>query len=167
MKKFISIHTADAIADVVEESSKLAFNLNSENPNKGNQVESKEYIEKAVRTDLTPSGYMGVLDRIEENGITMVRLEHAAMGLVTEAGELLDVFKKFKFYGKPVDLVNYKEELGDILWYVALACNELGVTFDELQQTNIEKLLKRFPDKFSQEKALNRDLEAERKVLEA
>ena len=47
-------------------------------------------------------------------------LEHSAMGLNTEVGELVDIFKRHFFYKKEIDLVNLKEEIGDVLWYVAL-----------------------------------------------
>lgn len=41
-----------------------------------------------------------------------------------------------------------------------------GFSMEKILQVNIDKLKVRFPDKFSNEKALNRDLEAERIVLE-
>jgi NTP pyrophosphatase (non-canonical NTP hydrolase) len=47
-------------------------------------------------------------------------LIHAAMGLVTEIGELVDNYKKCIFYKKDFNLVNFKEELGDIAWYLAV-----------------------------------------------
>lgn len=46
---------------------------------------------------------------------------HSAYGLVTETGELVDIFKKHIFYNKDLDLVNLKEEIGDLFWYCALA----------------------------------------------
>ena len=69
-------------------------------------------------------------------------------------------------YGKPIDRVNLKEELGDVLWYVALAIDELGTSFDEVMEINNAKLAARFGDVFTSEAALNRDLETERKILE-
>lgn len=93
-------------------------------------------------------------------------VEHGIVGIATEAGELLDAMKKHVFYGKPIDDVNLKEELGDLMWYMALICQFKGWTFDEIQKLNIEKLKKRYPDKFTSEHAEKRDLIAERKVLE-
>lgn len=91
---------------------------------------------------------------------------HGAIGIGTEAGELLDAFKRNIFYGKPLDRVNIKEELGDIMWYIAILCRELDLDMDDILQTNIDKLRARYPEKFSSEHALNRDLEKERKILE-
>jgi len=39
-----------------------------------------------------------------------------------------------------------KIELGDIMWYVAQACMALEVDMDEVLDTNIKKLEKRYPD---------------------
>lgn len=94
------------------------------------------------------------------------RLLHAGLGLTTEAGEFVDPLKKRLFYCKPLDLVNLKEELGDLLWYVAIACDALGTTVEQVMETVIAKLQHRYPDKFSDVAAINRDLDGERAVLE-
>lgn len=153
-------------------------------------------------------------------------LLHASFGLITELGELVDIYKRNTFYGKDIDLVNVKEELGDIFWYLAIIyriypnalqykerivnrhSNEKFIfeiqdhinslcyflryskeedieimlvrlfgelksfsefnnfIFEDVLQTNINKLKARFPEKFTNELALNRDLDKERKVLE-
>jgi len=91
---------------------------------------------------------------------------HAAIGICTEAGELQDAFKKHIFYGRALDETNIKEELGDLLWYIALLCNWLECSFEEVQEMVIAKLRKRYPDKFTTYDALNRNTSEERKVLE-
>ena len=45
---------------------------------------------------------------------------HAYMGMITEVGELVDAIKREAIYGKPLDLVNLKEEIGDVFWYLNL-----------------------------------------------
>lgn len=94
------------------------------------------------------------------------RLLHAIIGVCTEGGEALDVMKKNLFYGKEIDKTNLIEELGDLLWYIQLAADELGTTIPEIIQANIAKLRERYPVEFSEEKALERDLDKERSVLE-
>lgn len=91
---------------------------------------------------------------------------HMVLGMVTESAELADVFKKNIAYGKDIDLINVKEELGDLCWYVANICNINGWNLEDILQININKLSARYGDKFSEEKALNRDLIAERQILE-
>ncbi len=92
---------------------------------------------------------------------------HAAMGLCTEAGEIQDHLKRVIFYGKPVDKVNLAEELGDILWYVALMAHELKLEISDIMEMNIDKLKIRFPEKFTEELAIDRNLDKERETLEA
>lgn len=95
-----------------------------------------------------------------------IRLLHAGMGLATESAEFIDAIKKHIFYGKELDTTNLKEEMGDILWYMAIAMDVLDTDFDTEQQRVIEKLKVRYPEKFTDYHAENRDLDAERKVLE-
>lgn len=95
-----------------------------------------------------------------------IRLVHAAQGLSTEVGEFTDVLKKWVFYGRPVDEVNLEEELGDLMWYVAEAANALGADLGKIMATNIEKLRARYPDKFTEFDAQNRNLAKEREILE-
>jgi NTP pyrophosphatase (non-canonical NTP hydrolase) len=114
------------------------------------------YIQKALRTESTVFNVEAGDDR----------LLHAGIGLATESAEFLDQLKKHVFYGKPLDKVNLREELGDMFWYMAIACDALEVTFEELQDRNIAKLTARYPEKFTMEAAEHRDLEAERAILE-
>jgi NTP pyrophosphatase (non-canonical NTP hydrolase) len=119
-----------------------------------------EYIQNVLRTESTKDPV------ISEFGVNS-RILHACMGTTTEAGELVDACKKSMFYGKTLDKVNLAEEAGDVLWYIAILCDELGVTFEELFEVNIAKLKKRYGEKFSDDKAENRDLTAEREILES
>ena len=93
-------------------------------------------------------------------------LIHSIMGCVTESSELLDVIKKKIFYNKEIDNVNLVEEFGDLLWYVALGLHVLGYTFEDVMDINIKKLMSRFPGKFNENAAKNRDLKTERDILE-
>jgi NTP pyrophosphatase (non-canonical NTP hydrolase) len=120
-----------------------------------------KYIEDALKTE-SNVGFVTMADDRDVNS----RLIHGVMGCVTESGELADALKRHIFYKKELDLVNLKEEIGDIMWYLAILCDELGTTFEELADINIKKLSARYPDKFTSDKALNRDLEKEREVLE-
>jgi NTP pyrophosphatase (non-canonical NTP hydrolase) len=114
-----------------------------------------DYIKQAIRTESAKVSF--------ENH---ERLLHAGIGLATETGEFLDAIKKAVYYGNELDRVNLKEELGDILWYMAIAMDELGTDFETEMKRNIEKLKLRYPEKFDQEKAENRNLEKERDILE-
>ena len=95
------------------------------------------------------------------------RLLHAALGCVTEAGELADQMKKAVVYGRDLDKVNFVEELGDLLWYITLACNVLDISLAEVMMINTKKLQKRYPHQFDKALEVNRDLEGERKILDS
>lgn len=123
----------------------------------------KTYFELAQRT--SPQNLIGPMqERIADN--VTARLTHAQLGLSSEVGEFSDALKKFLIYGKAVDRANLIEELGDIKWYIAEAATSLGVTEEEIDERNIAKLKVRFPDRFTEDHALNRDLTEERKTLE-
>ena len=92
-------------------------------------------------------------------------LFHAILGIATETAELIESLQT-SFVTGEIDKVNLVEELGDLLWYQSIAMKSLGTTFEEVAKVNIEKLKSRYPDKFTSEKAANRDTDAERSVLE-
>lgn len=93
-------------------------------------------------------------------------LVHIGFGLAGEVGEFVDAVKKHLFYGKELDRTNLIEELGDIMWFWAYACRALQVHPHEVLDLNIKKLAARYPKKFEESMALNRDLDKERQILE-
>lgn len=117
----------------------------------------KDYIQQAARTK---TGLKVPINASNED------LLHATLGLAGESGEIVDQVKAHLFYGRPLDKINLKEELGDKLWYIAMLAGWLGTTIEELMELNIAKLRARFPDKFTEELANYRNLANERKVLE-
>jgi NTP pyrophosphatase (non-canonical NTP hydrolase) len=131
-------------------------------------MQSKQYLEDSARTAPTEEQNSKTIERIitGHEEVHLVDLLHAGIGMSTESAEFLDALKKHMFYGKPLDTVNLKEEVADQLWYCALALRALGANFEEVMETNIAKLKARYPNKFDEEKALTRDLETERKILE-
>ena len=128
-------------------------------------MKPNEYQQAAMRTEYTPC----IIGKAPPSALTfadMSRVMHASMGLVTEAGELMDMLKKHLMYGKPFDKVNLSEELGDCAWYLALAATACGLNLEDIMAQNIAKLRARYPEKFEAHQALVRDLEKERAVLE-
>ncbi len=187
-----------------------------------------EYVKLALRTEsIRP--FDGT-----DHGRRASRLVHGALGIVTEIGELMAAKTTGDEASTPAGLAialrNYKEELGDICWYLAVLADEFGFTLkespefdpegtgfgvfidslsdhakrtwfynlpanvtsieaaangvfscvchlcskvtgsdsiEEILETNIRKLQVRYPEKFSDWHAANRDLEAETKALTA
>lgn len=52
------------------------------------------------------------------------------------------------------------------MWYAALLLDAMGSEFETVSATVVEKLRKRYPEKFAQALAYSQDLEAERQTLE-
>lgn len=94
------------------------------------------------------------------------RLLHGLIGIIGEAGELAAALYDVHC-GQELDKVNVKEEVGDSRWYQELVLDELGTTMEEVEFTNLAKLMARYGNSFSLEKAENRNLEVERKILES
>lgn len=115
-------------------------------------VDFDRYIEfvDAVTSDASKD-FLALSERLVEldsKGANIERLLTAGVGINAEGGEFLEIIKKMVFQGKPWNNDNREHliiELGDIMWYVAQACNALGVTMDEVVATNLNKLMKRYP----------------------
>lgn len=121
---------------------------------------------RAMETYRNDPTCAGLPSMIGDGSISGVDVIHAILGIFTESTELLEALHNYIEDGQPVDGVNIKEEVGDLFWYIAILCRLFGFTFDEAQFTNIDKLFKRYPDRFSESQAINRDLHGERAVLE-
>ena len=126
-------------------------------------MDSQQYIADAVRTESKDFATIAARMQSPEN----IRLLHSAIGLVTEAGEIQDALKKHIFYGRTLDKVNLEEELGDLFWYMAVMADTLGISFEQVMEKNIRKLKSRYGEKFTEERAIKRDLDTERQILES
>ena len=83
-------------------------------------------------------------------------LLNAVMGLCGEAGEAIDLVKKQRFQGHPLDRDALVKELGDIAWYLAEAAQGLGVPLEEIMRRNLDKLRRRYPGGFTTENSMKR-----------
>lgn len=68
------------------------------------------------------------------------------LGLGGEAGEVMEIVKKSIRDDKPIDIPHLKEELGDVMWYVANICTIFGLDLQEIVDENIDKLSARYKD---------------------
>jgi hypothetical protein len=88
-----------------------------------------------------------------------------ALGLSASSADALDLFKKRLFYNKPIDEARLRVLIECVAGEIGnLACNT-GISLSVVMERNIAKLRARYPDKYSDELAESRDLEAERKAL--
>lgn len=80
----------------------------------------------------------------------------AALGLGGEAGEVQDLVKKGICHEHGLDSSALIKELGDVLWYVAAICTQLGVKMSDVMDYNIAKLKVRYPEGYSSSASVSR-----------
>ena len=85
-------------------------------------------------------------------------LINGVMGLCGESGEVIDIVKKHLAQGHELDKEKIVKELGDVAWYMAEIATVLDVELEDVLVQNIEKLKKRYPEGFSTEKSVNREV---------
>ena len=107
-----------------------------------------EYQKAAMRT------VSGVAGATKDN-----QLINGVMGLCGESGEFMDLLKKHMFHGHELDKEHMAKELGDIAWYLATTADALGYDLENILQMNVDKLLARYPDGFSVERSLHRNVD--------
>lgn len=95
-------------------------------------MDFKEYQRRAVMTAIYP-GNLSIM--------------YPALGLAGECGEICNKVKKI-FRDKQGllnenDQAKLAHELGDVLWYLAVLANDLGIDLDEIARENLLKLMDR------------------------
>lgn len=133
-------------------------------------MDTATYQEAAQRTEcdqirseqrMSGSYNVGVVGTKALAPQTLIRLNHGAIGIVKEGGEILSILEKTVYYGRDIDPDKVKDELGDVMWYVAEVCNALSLSLQDVLDSNIRKLKARYPDRYTDERAANRDRAAE------
>jgi len=84
-------------------------------------------------------------------------LSVGGLGLAGETGEVVDLIKKVVSHGHPLDRIKLVEEMGDVLWYLAMLCTLLGVSMEDMAFRNIDKLKRRYPNGFETHRSINRE----------
>ena len=87
---------------------------------------------------------------------------HMAIGISGEAGELLDAIKKWAIYGKPIDMQNVIEELGDLEFYMEGLRQALLIARQDTIDQNMAKLSVRYASGgYSNAEAISRNDKAD------
>ena len=73
------------------------------------------------------------------------KIVYPTLGLCGEAGEVADKIKKTIRGDYTLDEVtgNIADELGDVLWYLAILADDLGVDLEDIAKWNVDKLQRR------------------------
>ena len=93
---------------------------------------------------------------------------HSILGIATESVELVENLRQALVTNTEIDWVNLVEEFGDAIWYmhIPFIYGAINQDINPVLRKNLLKLYARFKDKFDKDKAINRDLETERHILE-
>ncbi|MEV5721465.1 nucleoside triphosphate pyrophosphohydrolase family protein [Amycolatopsis mediterranei] len=96
-------------------------------------MELSDYQRAAVRTDQRP-------------GTDLEAITIALLGLAGEAGSVATEYKKQRRDGAAylASKIRMREELGDVLWYVADLCEKFGLDLDDVAVANLDKVKDRW-----------------------
>ena len=100
--------------------------------------------------------YQKLAQRTSSTKMREGKILNGILGLNGEVGELTDIFKKYFFQGHGLEAEKVKEEIGDIMWYLAEIATGLNLDLEEILILNIEKLKTRYPKGFDKERSVNR-----------
>ncbi len=94
------------------------------------------------------------------------------LSLVGLSGGILDQVKRFVFYRKQIDIALFRQNILEIMLCVRrdafqIIRGDYNETLSVVFDANIAKLTRRYPEKFTEDLALHRDLAAEHQVLES
>jgi NTP pyrophosphatase (non-canonical NTP hydrolase) len=98
----------------------------------------------------------------EKNQDTM----SVVLKIIKNTCKLLDILKKKIYYNKEVDENIFKTLTHVIMLDISDYISAFDIDIEKCFDINIAKLKSRYGDKFSTERAINRDLENERNILE-
>ena len=134
----------------------------------GDEVNKKEEVADAF-------WYVAILDRElnlnfqlpqEQNNLLQLKNNKFILDLYKQSCQLLDLLKKKLYYNKDIDFNKFNDFSKEIFKTLNLFCEFNEINVSTILDTNINKLKARYGDKFSSEKAITRDLETERMILE-
>ena len=127
-------------------------NKNSEDLNSDMTITNEQYSKFVSSVTSAPStnyeNFIERLDELNELGVNIPKLITSYTGICAEAGEYAEVVKKIIFQSKPYtedNVFHMRREIGDILFYISVACEALGFSMDDAIQMNVEKLSARYP----------------------
>lgn len=88
------------------------------------------------------------------------------LAIIKESCKLLDMLKKKLYYNKPINEEDFINSTKLIMSFTQDYMNHFEINIEGSFDINIAKLKARYGEKFSSERAINRDLETERNILE-
>jgi NTP pyrophosphatase (non-canonical NTP hydrolase) len=107
----------------------------------------QEYQEWSKQTAKYPESFVVTADGVHHD-VQLTFPFYLCLGLAGEAGEVVEVIKKFARREdtklNQEELSKLKLELGDLIWYWTQICTEVGFTMEEVLEANKQKLEERY-----------------------
>lgn len=75
-------------------------------------------------------------------------LTNCALGLASEAGQVLEVIRNYTFENHQMDQEELIKEMGDVLWYLSQIAEWANIPFEEVAKQNIGMLQQRYPERY-------------------
>jgi len=120
--------------------------------------------------------YIALLDRelnlqlqipkLNDNNFFQLKNETLILQTIKSSCSALDHLKKKLFYNKQIDIEKLSKNVSYIFETMCIFCLLNKIDIEKILESNINKLRARFGDKFTSERALNRDIKLERTILE-
>lgn len=76
-------------------------------------------------------------------------LTNCALGLASEAGQVLEVIRNYTFENHQMDQEELIKEMGDVLWYLSQIAEWANIPFEEVAKQNIDMLQQRYPERYA------------------
>ncbi len=110
-----------------------------------------------MSTTNQPVTYRDLILHTRNNNLTFHgQCGSAALGLAGEAGEVVDLLKKYLYHGHDLDRMKLLRELGDVRYYMEWLLLLLESNIQEVEQINTSKLMERYPNGFSAQASVER-----------
>lgn len=120
--------------------------------------------------------YIALLDRelnlglqipkLDDNNFFQLKNDSLILQSIKTTLSILDQLKKKLYYNKTIESDKFSEKVNLLFETLCIFCVYNKIEIEKILQTNIDKLRARFGEKFSSERAINRNIKHERSILE-
>lgn len=72
------------------------------------------------------------------------KFDNGKLGLIGETGEIVDLYKKFKYQSGPdavLSVDRFADELGDVLWYLVELADGMGANIADITKVDFDNLI--------------------------
>ena len=107
--------------------------------------ETSATLLRGVNVELNTYQFLASQTAIYPGKGEVLGLSYATLGLAGESGEIANKVKKIIRVDRTIENAkqDLKEEIGDVLWYIAAVADNLGLKLDDIAHENIRKLRSR------------------------